>query len=116
MVGFDFFFVIVFCNFVKSKLRPYATSNAFLVRRAEGGTGALSTASLAPAAASRLSVRPAVGEEGREAAVAIALMSGALANAWLVILPFRSLLGAEHKGDGETPASLGEKKGVGRAH
>lgn len=58
------------------------------------------------------SVRPAVGEEGREAAVAIALMSGALANVWLVILRFRSLPVAEHKGNGETPASFSEKKGV----
>lgn len=48
-------------------------------------------------------------------AVAIALMSGALANVWLVILHFRSLPVAEHKGNGETPASLSEKKGVGGA-
>lgn len=60
----------------------------------------------------RPSVCPAVGEEGREAAVAIALMSGALANVWLVILRFRSLPVAEHKGNGETPASFSEKKGV----
>lgn len=36
-------------------------------------------------------VPAAVAEEGRGAAVAIALMSGATANVWLVILPFRSL-------------------------
>lgn len=79
----------------------------------EGGTGAPSAASPAPAPAA--ASRPAVGEEGREAAVAIALMSGALANVWLVILHFRSLPVAEHKGNGETPASFSEKKGVGGA-
>lgn len=77
----------------------------------EGGPGAPSATSPAPVAASR----PAVGEEGREAAVAIALMSGALANVWLVILRFRSLPVAEHKGNGETPASFSQKKGVGGA-
>lgn len=48
--------------------------------------GAPSAASPAPAAPAAASLGPVVGEEGREAAVAIALMSGALANVWLVIL------------------------------
>lgn len=38
-------------------------------------------------------------------------MSGAPANVWLVLLPFRSLPVAEHKGSGETPTSFSEKKG-----
>lgn len=54
----------------------------------------------------------ALGEEGREAAVAIALMSGAPANVWLVILPFRSLPLPERRGDGETPTSFSQKKGA----
>lgn len=61
-----------------------------------------------PAAASQA----AVGEEGREAAVAIALMSGAPANVWLVPLRFRSLPVAERRGVGENPTSFSEKKGV----
>lgn len=74
----------------------------------EGGTGAPRAASPAPAAVSGL----AVGEVVRETSVAIALMSGALANVWLVILRFRSLPVAEDKGNGETPTSFSEKKGV----
>lgn len=46
------------------------------------------------------------------AAVAIALMSGAPANVWLVTLPFRSLPLPERGGDGETRTSFSEKKGA----
>lgn len=80
------------CNFVKSKLRVLISNNTHVVRcrGVLGRSGAGAPWALCPGAG-RAASRAAAGEEGRGAAVAIALMSGAPANVWLVPLPFRSL-------------------------
>lgn len=108
MVGLNFLIVFFSSVIVLNNKRNSSCG----MHRGAGWEGALSAVSPASLSAAAAASRPAVGEEGQEAAVAIALMSGALTNVWLVILHFRSLPVAECRENGETPTSFSEKKGV----